>query len=80
MCESEKVRIFVVSSYHREYLWSQATQDGLCSAMLRLGYLEDQEQIDKFTTNAFNLLTVIWFFISTRVYPKNRFCNKPKCS
>ncbi len=53
MCESEKVRIFVVSSYHREYLWSQATQDGLCSAMLRFGYLDDQEQIDKFTINDF---------------------------
>ena len=34
---SAKKRIFVVSSYHREYLWSQSTQQGLSEAMLKYG-------------------------------------------
>jgi ABC-type uncharacterized transport system substrate-binding protein len=46
---SEKRRIFVVSSYHREYLWSQSTQKGLCEAMLKYGYLDNREQIEEFT-------------------------------
>ena len=29
-----KKRIFIVSSYDRDYLWSQSTQQGLVSAML----------------------------------------------
>ena len=36
-----KKRIFVVSSYHPEYLWSQSTQEGLVQAMLDYGYLDD---------------------------------------
>lgn len=47
--QSDKTRIFVVSSYHREYLWSQTTQQGLCAAMLHFGYLDTQEQADAFT-------------------------------
>jgi len=39
-----KRRIFVVSSYHKEYLWSQSTQAGLAAAMLRYGYLENEDQ------------------------------------
>lgn len=48
---SQKIRIFVASSYHREYLWSQSTQAGLCAAMLKFGYLDNQQQIDEFTKN-----------------------------
>jgi len=44
----EKVRIFVVSSYHREYLWSQETHQGLCGAMLKNGYLDNKQQIEEF--------------------------------
>lgn len=39
-----KRRIFIVSSYHREYLWSQATQQGLAAAMLRYAYLDNTMQ------------------------------------
>jgi ABC-type uncharacterized transport system substrate-binding protein len=47
--EKEKRRIFVVSSYHKEYLWSQSTQQGLVRAMRDYGYLDDEEQGDTFT-------------------------------
>ncbi len=47
--KSRKTRIIVVSSYHREYLWSQETHEGLCSAFLEFGYLNDKSQIDEFT-------------------------------
>ena len=40
----EKTRLFVVSSYHKEYLWSQSTQEGLVVAMLDHGYLDNAEQ------------------------------------
>ena len=49
--ESVQTRIFVVSSYHGEYLWSQSTHDGLCAAMLKFGYLDTQKQVDAFTQN-----------------------------
>ena len=41
----EKRRIFVVSSYHKNYLWSQSTQKGLAAAMIRYGYLENEAQV-----------------------------------
>lgn len=44
-----KQRIFVVSSYHREYLWSQSTHQGLSAAMLKHGYLDNAQQIHEFT-------------------------------
>ncbi|HSS65762.1 MAG TPA: ABC transporter substrate binding protein, partial [Gammaproteobacteria bacterium] len=39
-----KVRVVVVSSYHREYLWSQDTNAGVTAALLDFGYLENEEQ------------------------------------
>ena len=48
---TEKIRLFVVSSYHKEYLWSQSTQQGLTQAMLDYGYLDNREQIEEFTRN-----------------------------
>ena len=51
--ETHKTRIFVVSSYHREYLWSQETQRGLCAAMRHSGYLDNQKQIEAFTRDDF---------------------------
>ncbi len=39
-----KTRIAVVSSYHREYLWSQDTNSGVVSALLDFGYLDEPEQ------------------------------------
>ena len=47
----EKTRIFVVSSYHKEYLWSQSTQEGLVSAMLDFGYLDNPAQGKSLTDN-----------------------------
>jgi ABC-type uncharacterized transport system substrate-binding protein len=43
---SEKKRLFIVSSYHKEYLWSQSTQHGLSEAMLKYGYLDNRQQVE----------------------------------
>ena len=48
-----KVRLFVVSSYNREYLWSQDTNQGVCAALLKFGYLDTQAQADAYTANDF---------------------------
>ncbi|MES9852725.1 MAG: ABC transporter substrate binding protein [Candidatus Thiodiazotropha sp. L084R] len=40
-----KRRIFIVSSYHCDYLWSQSTQQGLSEAMLQYGYLDSLSQV-----------------------------------
>jgi len=48
---STKARIFVVDSYHREYLWSQDTHAGVCAALLEFGFLDDQKQLKKYTEN-----------------------------
>ncbi len=47
----KKKRIAVVSSYHREYLWTQETNEGLCEALLTLGYFDNREQIAEYTKN-----------------------------
>ncbi len=44
-----RFRIFIVSSYHREYLWSQSTNEGILAAMLRYGYLENEQQAKEFS-------------------------------
>lgn len=49
--EQQKKKIFVVSSYHRSYLWSQSTQRGLIGAMLNYGYLDNIQQGVAFTKN-----------------------------
>jgi len=48
---SAKTRIFVVDSYHREYLWSQDTHTGVCAAMLDFGFLDDEKQVKEYTEN-----------------------------
>ena len=47
--QAEKCRILVVSSYHREYLWSQDTQEGLCAGLVEFGFLDDKDQAAVFT-------------------------------
>jgi ABC-type uncharacterized transport system substrate-binding protein len=42
-------RIFVVSSYNREYLWSMDTQKGLVAALRDYGYLDSAEQGEQLT-------------------------------
>ena len=41
---AQKKRIFIVSSYNKDYLWSQSTQQGLSEAMLKYGYLDTPQQ------------------------------------
>ena len=47
--EDARTRIAVVSSYHREYLWSQDTNSGVVSALLDFGYLDEPGQGAVFT-------------------------------
>jgi ABC-type uncharacterized transport system substrate-binding protein len=51
--EPPRQRFVVVSSYHREYLWSQETNKGFCDAMLKFGYFDSREQAEAFTKNDF---------------------------
>jgi ABC-type sugar transport system substrate-binding protein len=53
-----KKRILVVSSYNREYTWSQDTNRGFCDAMLKLGYFDNKEQVEEFTKN--DLVRLNW--------------------
>lgn len=39
-----KKRIFIVSSYSRDYIWSKSTQRGVNAAMLKYGYLDTEAQ------------------------------------
>lgn len=39
-----RTRLFIVSSYHRSYLWSQSTQKGVGAALLKYGYLDNAQQ------------------------------------
>lgn len=49
----QKTRIFVVSSYHPEYLWSQDTNKGVCAALLDFKFLDNKAQTDEYTQNDF---------------------------
>lgn len=51
--EQRKTRIFVVSSYDREYLWSQSTNKGVCSALLDFKFIDNQKQADQYSQNDF---------------------------
>jgi len=44
-----KKRILVISSYHREYLWSQDTNSGVVDALLKYKYLDNEKQAEKYT-------------------------------
>ena len=48
---TKKKRIFIVSSYHREYIWSQSTQKGVNAAMRKFGYLDNDAQADALVQN-----------------------------
>ncbi|CAN2045334.1 ABC transporter substrate-binding protein [Candidatus Magnetomoraceae bacterium gMMP-1] len=49
--KNKQHRIFIVSSYHREYLWSQDTNKGVCAGLLELGFFDNKDQADMFTKN-----------------------------
>lgn len=60
-----KKKILVVSSYHREYSWSQETNNGLCAAFLEFGYLDNANQVQQFTKNdmvesSFAIVKKLW--------------------
>ncbi|MFC1856098.1 ABC transporter substrate-binding protein [Thermodesulfobacteriota bacterium] len=40
-----KTKILVISSYHREYIWSQETNEGFCAAMTKYGYFDEKSDI-----------------------------------
>lgn len=44
LAAEKQKRIFIVSSYDRDYLWSQSTQRGVNAAMRKYGYLDDDAQ------------------------------------
>ena len=44
-------RIFIVSSYHKAYLWSQSTQRGVSAGLRKLGYLDNDEQVRQLERN-----------------------------
>ncbi len=46
---SVKKRIMVISSYHREYLWSQDTNKGVVSALQDFGFIDNEAQADEYT-------------------------------
>jgi len=48
-----KFKIFVVSGYHLEYLWSQDTQKGVCAGLIEFGFLDNEEQAVEFTKKDF---------------------------
>lgn len=48
---SKQARIFVVSSYHKEYLWSQDTHAGVCAALLDFNFLDNEKQVKEYTEN-----------------------------
>ena len=49
--KSGKVRLLIVSSYHKGYEWAMDTNAGLCAALLKFRYFDDQGQIDAFAQN-----------------------------
>lgn len=51
--DAKKTRIFVVSSYNSEYLWSQDTHAGVCAGLLDFKFLDNKAQTAEFTQNDF---------------------------
>jgi putative tryptophan/tyrosine transport system substrate-binding protein len=50
---ASKIRIFIVSSYHPEYMWSQETAKGVSAALVDFQFLDGKEQAEEFMTNDF---------------------------
>jgi len=51
--QAKKLRIFVVSSYSRDYLWSQDTNKGLCAAFKDFKFIDSDQQADEYSKNDF---------------------------
>jgi len=50
---SAKIRIFIVSSYSPEYLWSQHTSEGVNTGLLDFKFLDNKEQVEEFVKNGY---------------------------
>ena len=46
-----KKKLLVVSSYNKEYIWTQETNKGFCDALLKLGYFDNEGQAAEYTKN-----------------------------
>src|SRR5574340_906562 len=46
---SGKLRLLVVSSYHRGYEWERETNEGFCAALRKFRYFDDGDQVADFT-------------------------------
>jgi len=44
-----RYKIFIVDSYHSEYLWSEDTHEGVCAGLIEFGFLENKDQVVEFT-------------------------------
>ena len=51
--QSKQLRIYVVSSYHREYLWSQDTSKGFCAGLKDFKFIEDGRLINEYAAKDF---------------------------
>jgi ABC-type uncharacterized transport system substrate-binding protein len=47
----KKLRVFVVSSYHKDYLWEVENNEGFCAGLLDFKFLDNKAQADAFTLN-----------------------------
>src|SRR5580698_8275241 len=45
--EQKKTKIFVVNSYHKEYLWEQEVSEGLCAGLSDFKFLDSKEQAEE---------------------------------
>jgi ABC-type uncharacterized transport system substrate-binding protein len=48
-----KKKLLVVSSYNREYIWTQETNKGFCDALLKFGYFDNRDQVSEYIKNDF---------------------------
>jgi putative ABC transport system substrate-binding protein len=46
-----KKKFLVVSSYNKEYIWTQETNRGLCDALLKFGYFDNRDQAAEYSKN-----------------------------
>ena len=49
--QQNKLRIFDVSSYQKQYAWEQGVNEGFCDAMLKFKFLDSKAQADVYTNS-----------------------------
>lgn len=48
---ASKIRLLVISSYHKEYDWSKDTNLGFCAALRKFGYFENDQQASDYSAH-----------------------------